>query len=79
MSQYAPVNARSVACCRSTAYCSGLRRSRHSASVSSTRRATYITTSETATNCVTAAATTSRWKISWKPSVRGNGFGHFVA
>ena len=29
----------------------------------------HITTSETATNCVTAAATTSRWKISWKPSV----------
>ena len=39
----------------------------------------YITTSETATNCVTAAATTSRWKTSWKPSTRGNGSGHFAA
>ena len=37
------------------------------------------TTSETATNCDAAAATTSAWKISWKPRVSGNGFGHFVA
>ncbi len=70
------MNARSVACCRRMAYCSGVSRSRHSRSLSSTFRATYITTSDTATNCVTAAATTSRWKISWKPKVRGNGFGH---
>ena len=33
------------------------------------------TTSETDTNCVAAAATTSTWKISWKPNVAGNGFG----
>ena len=39
----------------------------------------YVTTRETATNCAAAAATTSRWKISWKPSVRGNGFGHLAA
>ena len=39
----------------------------------------HATTSETATNCVTAAATTSRWKTSWKPMTRGNGFGHLVA
>jgi hypothetical protein len=37
------------------------------------------TTSETATNCVAAAATTSRWKISWKPNQAGAGFGHVVA
>ena len=35
-----PVNARSVACCRRTAYWSGVRRARHSSSVSSTLRAT---------------------------------------
>ena len=39
----------------------------------------YTTTSETATNCVAAAATTSRWKISWKPNVAGNGFGQWIA
>ena len=37
------------------------------------------TTSDKAMNCVTAAATTRRWKISWNPSVPGNGFGHVVA
>ena len=70
------MKARSVARCRKVAYRSGVSRSRHSRSLSSIFRPTYITTSETATNCVTAAATTSRWKISWKPKVRGNGFGH---
>jgi hypothetical protein len=39
----------------------------------------YITTIDTATNCETAAAMTSRWKISWNPNVRGNGFGHLQA
>src|SRR5689334_13185660 len=38
-----------------------------------------ITTSETATNWMAAATTTSRWKTSWKPKMRGNGSGHFVA
>jgi hypothetical protein len=39
----------------------------------------HITTSETATNWVTAATTTRRWKTSWKPRTRGNGSGHLVA
>jgi hypothetical protein len=33
------------------------------------------TTSETATNCAIAAATTSTWKTSWYPNVAGNGSG----
>ena len=43
------------------------------------RAAIYTTTRETATNCVAAAATTRRWKTSWKPRTRGNGFGHWTA
>src|SRR5688572_3286662 len=37
------------------------------------------TTSESATNWVTAAAMTSTWKISWKPNVAGNGLGQALA
>lgn len=39
----------------------------------------YRTTSDTAMNCAVAAATTSRWKISWYPNVNGNGFGQWNA
>ena len=40
----------------------------------------YTTTkAATAANWVAAAATTSTWKTSWKPNVRGNGFGQWNA
>src|SRR4030095_8429935 len=42
-------------------------------------RAAQRTMSESATNCVAAAAMTSRWKTSWNPKVVGNGFGQALA
>src|SRR5262249_2786085 len=42
-------------------------------------RAGQRTTSDSATNCVAAAATTSRWNTSWNPNVVGNGFGQALA
>ena len=63
---------------RRISYCSGVSRSRHSASVSSTFDSMPEGTGfgseddqRAATNCVTAAATTRRWKTSWKPTAPG--------